>query len=489
MLFFGCFLNLSGHGSFMAPERMVGSIQPRYLRRRGNIVVLSAFLLVVMVALVAFAVDVGLMSMTRTEMQRATDSAALAGAGELINGTPPAYAEAVSYLTKNQVGTKTLAASDAKIDFGRWDTVNRTFTITNDRPNAIRVNASTTMSTMFGKVLGGQDFVPKAESIAIYQPREISLVLDYSGSMCFDSQLRSIHKLGRSAVETNMAQIWNELGKPKFGKLNWAPVKYGTPATSNSSVKSYFGLTSVPYPCPGGSWDEFIDYVQTDSNVDSAGYNCSYGMLTMLDYVLAKRCSYADTPVLWAVSEQPVTAVKDAVDVFLDYLTVHSTDDRVAFTLYTAADSTAILEQPLTKTFDLVSTKVRQRQAGHYVGGTNISAGMTKGRLELQNNSRVGAFRMMVLMTDGVVNMPTGNTNQDKQLVRDEAQLCAAAKIPIVTISVGAGADTALMQEVADITNGAAFVIPGGQTVAQIKAQLEDVFAQVAANRPLKLVK
>src|SRR5688572_9852889 len=138
----------------MAQDRIVSSIQPRFLRRRGNVVVLSAILLVVMVALVAFAVDVGLMTMTRTEMHRATDAAALAGASELINGTPSAHAEAISYLTKNQVGTKTLAASDATIDFGRWDTVNRTFTISADRPNAIRVNASTSMPTMFGKVMG-----------------------------------------------------------------------------------------------------------------------------------------------------------------------------------------------------------------------------------------------------------------------------------------------------------------------------------------------
>ena len=44
------------------------------------------------------------------------------------------------------------------------------------------------------------------------------------------------------------------------------------------------------------------------------------------------------------------------------------------------------------------------------------------------------------------------------------------------------------MQQVADITGGAYFQIPGGQSVAQVKAQLEAVFAQVAADRPLKLV-
>ena len=113
---------------------------------------------------------------------------------------------------------------------------------------------------------------------------------------------------------------------------------------------------------------------------------------------------------------------------------------------------------------------------------------MTKARTELQSNARPGAKRLMLLMTDGVVNLPTGNTTKDKQAVIDEANLAAKAKIPIVTIALGAYADTALMKQVADITGGAAFVVPGGQPISKVKEQLEAVFAQVAASRPLKLV-
>ena len=180
--------------------------------------------------------------------------------------------------------------------------------------------------------------------------------------------------------------------------------------------------------------------------------------------------------------------MKDAVDAFLAYLTAHSTDDRVSVSIYTYSDGTAKLEQSLTKTYTLISNVTRNRQAGHYIGGTNISAGMTKARVDLQANARVGAKKMIVLMTDGVVNMPTGNTTLDKAAVITEANACAAAKIPVVTIALGAYADTALMQQVADITGGAAFIVPGGQPIAQVKTQLEAVFSQVAADRPLKLV-
>jgi Mg-chelatase subunit ChlD len=183
-----------------------------------------------------------------------------------------------------------------------------------------------------------------------------------------------------------------------------------------------------------------------------------------------------------------VTALKDAVDAFLNYLDENSTDDRVSLSIYTYSDGTAKLEHALTKSYSTVSNTVRTRQAGHYLSGTNISAGMNRGRLDLQNNARPNVAKLMVLMTDGVVNLPSGNTTNDKQAVRNEAIAAAAAKIPIVTISVGALVDTALMQEVADITGGAAFVVPGGQPISAVEDQLEAVFAQVAADRPLKLV-
>ena len=170
---------------------------------------------------------------------------------------------------------------------------------------------------------------------------------------------------------------------------------------------------------------------------------------------------------------------------FLDY---NSAADRVSLSIYTYSDGTAILEQALTHDYSQVATKCRGRQAGHYIPYTNISAGMTKGRVDLQNNSRVGASKLLVLMTDGVVNRPTGNTTTDKNLVIAEANLCASAKIPVVTICVGALADTALMQQVADITGGVAFVVPGGQPIANVEAQLQAVFVQVASDRPLQLV-
>jgi Flp pilus assembly protein TadG len=468
---------------------MVTRMRRHPSRRRGVILALSAVLMVFLLGVIAFAVDLGYIANVRTDVQRATDSAAFAGAGALINGTTAAQTEALAYLASNKVGGSTLGASNAVIEFGNWSTTSRTFTVSANAPNAISVTATAADQPLFfGKVFGKSNFTMTGRSIATYQPRDISLVLDYSGSMCFDSQFRNISLIGQTAVEANLRQIWQELGSPTFGSLTFTTQQFGNSNSSKSSVKTRFGLNSVPWPCPGGSWDEYIDYVQDDYYVDAAGQECKYGLMTMINYVMAQQGSYADCPYLVNVSEQPVTALKDAVDVFLSYLQAHSTDDQVSVSIYTAADQTGKLETSLTKNYTTVSNVVRNRQAGHYTPGTNISAGMTKGRVDLQNNARPGAKRMMILMTDGVVNLPTGNTTTDKAKVIEEANLCAAAKIPVVTIALGAYADTALMQQVADITGGASFVVPGGQTIAQVEQQLQQVFVQVASDRPLKLV-
>ena len=458
-------------------------------RRRGSIAILSALMIVVMLGMMAFAIDIGYMGDIRTDLQRSVDSAAFAGAGALVDGTTAAQTEAIRYLGYNPVGTRTLTASNATVEFGLWDPVARSFSSTPGTPNAIRLTASDNARPLFfGKVFGKSTFDSTAKAIATYQPRDIALVLDYSSSMCYDSQFRNISLLGQPAIEANLQQIYTELGSPTFGSLTFAPVAYGTTSTSTTTVKNHFGLGAVAYPYPGGSWSEYISYVQTDSYINSAGYRCKYGYLTWVNYLLAKRNSNNDGPALKNTSEQPVTALKDAVDEFISYLQSHQTDDQISLSIYTYSDGTAVLESVLTKNLTSIANICRARQAGHYTNGTNISAGMTKGRAELQAHARTGAFKMMVLMTDGVVNLPTGSSATDKQKVIDEANLCASAHIPIVTISVGALADTALMQQVADITGGAAFVVPGGQPIANVKSQLEQVFAQVAKDRPLKLV-
>jgi Mg-chelatase subunit ChlD len=457
---------------------------PRNSSRRGTIIVLSAFFIVVLLGLCAFAIDLGYIANTNTELQRAVDAGALAGVGVLPDGQAATIPVVRDIIKANITGSRQIRDDEMTIETGHW--TGSSFVASNDRPSAIRVVVERLNQPLFfAKIFDQHDFDLRAEAIAQYQPRDIMLALDFSASMNDDSTYAAAGALGTSHVTANLQQIFNELGNPAYGNMTFDGVTLSS--TNNTTLKSSLGLSGVSYPFPVGTWNEYFNYVQTNSALNNVGLRKKYGLKTLIHYWLDSRPMHSETPVLNAVSAQPVTALKEATEVFLSYLQSQDTDDRLGLAIYNAADETAVLEHALTENFSAVNGTMQARQAGHYNHYTNIGAGINKARLELQDNAREGAFRMIVLMTDGIANRPTDTTTARAYVIA-EAQECASRKIPIATISMGAGADIGLMQQVADITGGRHFNIPGGQTATEYEEDLQEVFGQIAKTRPLKLV-
>ena len=342
----------------------------------------------------------------------------------------------------------------------------------------------------FAKLIGQNSFSMKAESIARYQPRDIAVVLDFSASMNVDSQLSRITSSGenREVVEASLLQIYQELGSPTYGSMQFTPQYISS--TYNYTIKQELGLTYVPYPYPSGNWDDYINYVKTNYNVSRAGYQKKYGYLTLVNYWLERQPMYNQTPDLWKGSAEPAASVKDATNVFMDYIQEVDCDDRVSLVVYSSPSPAqdAVLEHGLTDDFASVQSTVQHRQAGHYDFYTNIGAGIRVGREELDDNARVGAKKMIVLMTDGQANRPY-NTTYARTYALNQADLAAAARYPIVTISLGASADEVLMQDIANRTNGVHFNIPSDGSVTNYREQLLAIFRQIADDRPLVLVK
>lgn len=57
----------------------------RFRKRKGNIVVLSALIMIGMICMLAFAIDIGYMMVAETELQRCADAAAIAATWDLID--------------------------------------------------------------------------------------------------------------------------------------------------------------------------------------------------------------------------------------------------------------------------------------------------------------------------------------------------------------------------------------------------------------------
>jgi hypothetical protein len=443
----------------------------------------------------------------------------LAGAGELVRGQEYAEDRMFEYLARNPIGPQ-VAVSDAnlpqlkeefkqlqgatdddgnpllQLNVGRWDDTTGSVVAVSGGQKPSAVGLAVTHANhpyFFGRVFGQTTFAVQSSAVAIYQPRDIVLVLDYSASMNDDSELSSIGALGRTTVENNLLEIYQDLGSPSYGKMAFTPVYISS--TNSTTIKNTLGLTSVAYPYPGGSWNEYFSYVQNSSVIYGAGYRKKYGYLTLVNYWLEKYPAYSKVPDLWKTREQPIGALKDSVSVFLDYLQSYETDDRLGLVVYNASDGNGTLEAQLTTDFDSVDYISEHRQAGHYHSYTNIGGGLWKAHAELQEtadggHARPNAFRMVVLMTDGLANWNNGGYNESaaRQDVLNAAAACAADGIPVVTIALGAGADEDLMEQVAENTGGRTFVVPGGQTASQYTEELTEVFKAIADSRPLRLV-
>ena len=165
-------------------------------QRRGAVTPLAAILLVFLLGMVAFSVDLGYVVLSETELQSAADAAALAGAGQLMQGfvqynlpgqsaankaTILSTAEgnaktyAKNYASYNAAGgVASLTLNDSDIEFGFTDSSNNytpapTYT---GYPNTIKVtmrrdsSANGDLVLFFAPVLGVKDQTLRATASA-----------------------------------------------------------------------------------------------------------------------------------------------------------------------------------------------------------------------------------------------------------------------------------------------------------------------------------
>jgi Mg-chelatase subunit ChlD len=198
--------------------------QKRSLRgtkpRRGAIIILFAVMLVVVLAMVALSVDLGYVCTVRTDLQAAADAAALAGTGVILDGESKAIATADRYarLNLNNQGVRTNGKPNVDVQVGNWNRSNRTFRPGRRPLNSVKVvTRMENNSLFFARATGKSNFSSEAKAVATYQPRDIMLVLDVSGSMAESRNgIRKIDEL-RQSVVAFLGYIREANGRDRIG--------------------------------------------------------------------------------------------------------------------------------------------------------------------------------------------------------------------------------------------------------------------------------
>jgi hypothetical protein len=168
--------------------------------RRGALLPLVALSLIALLGFVALAIDIGMLLVAKTQVQNVADAAAMTGArtidGSSNGNTAVATTNAQQTGAENLVLGTAVAASDMTITHGayHYDPTQRLF-IPQFPPQApdsyslTKVSITTSRPSGFARVLGMQSLTVAATAIAAHRPRDICMVLDYSGSMNNESDL------------------------------------------------------------------------------------------------------------------------------------------------------------------------------------------------------------------------------------------------------------------------------------------------------------
>ena len=165
-----------------------------------------------------------------------------------------------------------------------------------------------------------------------------------------------------------------------------------------------------------------------------------------------------------------LTALKSAVNVFLDELADSSPLAQVSLSVYS---TTASPITPLTNDFSLIRTQVAALPAN---GLTAIGQGLQTGINSLRSdpNTRPFAAKTIILMTDGI-----HNTGVSPLVTVANA---ASNNMTVHTITFSRDANQPLMRRVAQATQG------GLHFHADDAADLSDVFREIAKNLAVVLI-
>lgn len=163
--------------------------------RRGAMLILIAVMMFMFLITMAFSIDIAQMHLARTELRTASDAAAGAAATILADTQDPAAAiiRGQQIAAANRVNGAPLLLAPGDFDFGKSERQKSgkfQFVAGSTPFNGVRVDGRRTSDSrsgaiplLFGNVTGTKVFEPQVSATSTFLERDITLVIDRSGSM------------------------------------------------------------------------------------------------------------------------------------------------------------------------------------------------------------------------------------------------------------------------------------------------------------------
>lgn len=268
-------------------------------------------------------------------------------------------------------------------------------------------------------------------------------------------------------------------------------VSYHGPGDGDTRIESGEMTAWASYPSwRGGGWT-WYDYVGSTASVsDASEFNYRYGLKTFTNYLIEKYPEHYRNDNLWATPEEPLRAIKDAVQTMTDTIDDNDSLDHLSLEIFA---QTSRHEVDLSGDLQNVPDRLYQMQCGHYDRLTSIAGGLSRAITELTSDrARPNAHKVIMLMSDGQANVDdNGNYYGDGHPAAtgaaiDMAEMAEDLGFRIYTVSVGYYVDRDLMQQIAEIGRGEEFYAVGSPE--EYTDQLEDIFRALGGKRPVALI-
>ena len=348
---------------------------------KGQALPLVGLCLFVLIGFVAMSIDVGRYVWARTQMQAAVDASALAAAQSL-----PDWAHAE------------MTAEDYWLDnsgFIQSQGTNIQFTVQPIEGNkALRVAAEADIPTWFARLFGVDEWHVSADGDAESIVIDAMLVLDRSGSMCFDNYGPNGNYVGNVRLTSgiNSTQTTFTLTRDNTSLPLSSYVYVGQVFRLESgSNTEWLQITSI-----NNSTNQ-VTVLRNRANPDGGG---PYGATSHSSgrRVRGNTCLAAGAPPYY-----PWEYVKDGSRVFVD--TFNPDYDRIGLADFgTRAETRHTMTNSLTSIDNAIVNLPHPTENGSYEQYTNIEHGLYMGIRELTTNGRTNAKWVLVILGDGVAN-------------------------------------------------------------------------------------
>ncbi len=249
--------------------------------RRGAITILAALLMVLLLGMVAFAVDIGRLSQVQAQVQAVADAAALAGAKGLPVSPAQVRANAEACAALNTANGKAVTLTDSNVVLGTWNPTAHTLTVLSgtaeNSANAVQVTVSLTsaggnaVSMLFAGVLGVKTANVTASAIAAGNRWDVVIAQDCSSSYSADLPYAI---QGHQVLLTNFNQYsptsnFGLVGHTGWG-YTWASLQpvgsnYSSLNTAIGNMNDCKSATTSAYNVYGGTATSIAVTTQTPS--------------------------------------------------------------------------------------------------------------------------------------------------------------------------------------------------------------------------------